>query len=399
MSFYSPVTEKPKKIPPRAILSLDVFGREQSEWPSLLDVSHVKLTVNARSALALALRHAKIGQGASVLVPAFHCPAMISPIVWLGAEPLFYPILNDTSVDVEVLSTHIRDNTRAIIAVHYFGFIQDLRQLRQLCDERNIILIEDCAHAFFGSANGSKVGCTGDYAIGSIMKFLPIYEGGCLVSEKHSLDDIKIIFPNLFQQIQSALNTLEIANEYGRLSWIKYLIKLKNWMWKYFKSKQPKHEQLVDNSLSENIDYETYTFDPHVMDIEMSWFSRFTMSHMSFTNACELRRANYTELFNAFLNVAGVKPLYHYLPDNVCPQVFPLIVENSSEIFYKLKQLNIPIIRFGEYRWEGVNALTCPVSDHYSKTVFQFPCHQSMKQDELKWMINQIKNVLSSDKL
>ncbi|CAG1022665.1 partial GDP-perosamine synthase, partial [Methylococcales bacterium] len=144
-------------IPARPVLSLDDFGLESSPCATVLDAGQAKLTLNARTALAHALLHAKIGRGNSVLLPAYHCPAMVSPLAWLGVEPVFYPIRQDTSVDVNVLSGLVRPDTRAVLAVHYFGFIQDMRPLREFCDIHGLVLIEDCAHAFFGSVDGQSL--------------------------------------------------------------------------------------------------------------------------------------------------------------------------------------------------------------------------------------------------
>ncbi|MEI7866935.1 MAG: DegT/DnrJ/EryC1/StrS family aminotransferase [Candidatus Methylumidiphilus sp.] len=388
------VKRKPK-VSARPILSLDVFGKEESKCPAVLDVGQVKLTHNARTALAHALRHANIGHGASVMLPAYHCPAMVTPIAWVGAEPIFYPIRSDTSVDIDVLPKYIRSDTRAIIAVHYFGFIQDMRSLRKFCDERKLILIEDCAHAFFGSVNGQVIGSSGDYAIASIMKFLPIYEGGCLVSARRSLEDIKISYGGLFLQLKSALNTLEIACEYGRLPLVNIFLRVKSWIWNRLKSKHDEGKSPKQLDLFENTTGDDYKFDPNLIGLSMSWSSIAVMKSMSFSYACERRRANYKVLLNALSNIKGAQPLFDNLPDNVYPQVFPMLMDFPDKVFKPLKCLGIPIIRFGEYRWKGVDASTCPVSDELSRRVFQIPCHQSLTPEELRWMIDSIISVLN----
>ncbi len=380
-------------IPARPVLSLDVFGRETSRCGTVLDAGQAKLTLNARSALAHALLHAKIGRGSSVLVPAYHCPAMVSPLAWLGVDPIFYPIRPDTTVDVEVLAGYLRPDSRALIAVHYFGFIQDMRTLRKFCDTHGLVLIEDCAHAFFGIGHGQPLGGQGDYAIASIMKFIPVYEGGCLVSSRRSLADIKIQHGGLFFQLQSGLNALEMACEYGRLPWLNSLLKSKNRLWRRFKKRRECGESVAQSCEAQ--DSAGFDFEPAKLKISMSWPSIAIMRAISFSRACSLRRSNYKKMLDAFRDIRGGRPLFAQLPEDVYPQVFPMLMDDPERFFPVLKRKGVPIIRFGEFRWKGVDASVCPVSADLSRRVFQFPCHQSLVGKELDWMIGMIISVLA----
>jgi len=382
-------------IPARPILSLDVFGTESVRCPTVLDSGQIKYTLNARTALAHALRHARIGIGDSVLMPTYHCPAMISPLAWLGVEPVFYPIRQDTSVDIEAMAKLLRPNTRAVLAVHYFGFIQDMRILRQFCDRHGLILIEDCAHAFFGSTDGRPLGTYGDYAIASIMKFLPIDEGGCLASSKHSLDGIEMKSGGLFFNLKSALNTLELACEHGRLPWIRPLLELKNRLWNLLKGKRNQASAIAVNPTDSSEELADYYFDPSRFDFSMSWASLAILRGMSMSKACEKRKANFLRLLEGLGNVSGARPLFSELPEGVYPLVFPLLVEAPEIVFPILKRQGVPIIRFGEYRWKSLDVSVCPISDEFSKKVFQFPCHQSLTAKEVDWLISTVSTVLA----
>jgi hypothetical protein len=48
--------------------------------------------------------------------------------------------------------------------VHYFGFHQRLELAQDLCKEEGIVLIEDCAHCFYGDDRGTPIGSRGDCA-------------------------------------------------------------------------------------------------------------------------------------------------------------------------------------------------------------------------------------------
>ncbi len=108
----------------------------------------------------------------------------------------------------------------------------------------------------------------------------------------------------------------------------------------------------------------------------------------------ERRRHNYLKLLAELGDLPGCRPLFPSLPDGVVPQVFPLVFEAPERAFPLLKQAGVPIIRFGEYLWEGMNASTCPVSAELSRCVFQLPCHQELLPNELDWMARCVREAL-----
>src|SRR5690349_21294936 len=141
-------------------------------------------------AIALALRALQIRPGDKVLVPTYHCPTMIAPVVQCGAQPMFYPVTASGDVDLKWLQRTTLAGARALLATHYFGIPQPMSGLRAFCDAQRIALIEDCAHAFFGVSEGVPLGSLGDMAIASLPKFFPVSEGGLIVSATRPLEDL-----------------------------------------------------------------------------------------------------------------------------------------------------------------------------------------------------------------
>jgi dTDP-4-amino-4,6-dideoxygalactose transaminase len=106
------------------------------------------------------------------------------------------------------------------------------------------------------------------------------------------------------------------------------------------------------------------------------------------------RRQNYLRLQRALAGMPGCRPLFPELPDGVFPWVFPLQTDNPQPLFTTLKSQGVPIIRFGEYLWPGVDASVCAASVDLSRRVMSFSCHQELKTEEIDWMINKIKDAL-----
>jgi len=386
-------------IPTQPVLSLASFFSSKSDQrniPSILDVGSIKHVTSGRVAIALALKQMGIGKGDKVLIPAYHCPAMVEPVIWAEADPVFYKIQPDTSVDLNDIKNRIDGSTKLLIAANYFGFPQDLVKIRDFCDSYGIYLLEDCAHSFFGVFEGKPLGAYGDYAIASTMKFFPIYEGGCLVSGRNDIERIELQSAGLAFEIKATLNTLERGLEYGRMSLLKkplaISLKLKDYLWQLVKRRSSGENKKIGPGASDG----GFGFEVSWLHKRSSFSSRLLTKLSSKDRIIARRRENYLTLLEALTGLPGCRPLFPDLPSGVVPHVFPLIVDNSAEIFSVLKRNGVPVVRFGEFLWHGVDESVCSVSTYLSQNLLQFPCHQELKSKEKQWMIEQIRKTILS---
>ena len=60
--------------------------------PSLGDIANRAYTSSGRAALLAAFGQMNLPPGSRVLVPSYHCPTMVAPVVQAGLVPVFYPI-------------------------------------------------------------------------------------------------------------------------------------------------------------------------------------------------------------------------------------------------------------------------------------------------------------------
>jgi dTDP-4-amino-4,6-dideoxygalactose transaminase len=390
--FMTPADYPEARVPVTPVLSLASFRPGGRHIRSVLDAGQSRLVTSGRVAIAQALRLMHVGPGDAVLVPSYHCASMIEPVVWAGARPLFYRINADTSVDLDDVAAKLDGSCKVLMATNYYGFPQDLAALRAFCDKHGIKLLEDCAHCFLGEVQGRPVGSWGDYAIASSMKFFPMYEGGALVSARHSLDGVQLQSAGKGFELKAALNTLEDSFAYGRLWGAKALLALPLWLkdvlWGRFK-KRAGAPALAPGSSDGG-----FSFDPRWLDKRSSLGSRILLRLVSRTRMGQLRRRNYMKLQAAVHGLPGCRPLFPELPDGVYPWVFPLLVDQPQQFFRTLKMKGVPILRFGEYLWPGVDSSVCPTSVDLSQRVLAFSCHQELRDRELDWMISEIKNAL-----
>jgi perosamine synthetase len=385
------------RIPKQPVLSLASFsGKRGGHIPSVLDAGNVKFVTSGRVAIALALRQMKIGMGDKVLVPAYHCASMVEPVIWIGATPVFYKINSDTSVDIDDIQSKLDGSTKVLMATNYFGFPQHLQKLRVFCDTHRMFLLEDCAHSFMGEHAGRALGTFGDYAIASSMKFFPVYEGGCLVSSQHSIEDVQLASAGAGFEVKAALDALEKGFEYGRMALLKLLMSVPTTLKRYIWASVKKSNRSENVSFTPGASDGGFGFESAWLDKRSSFFSRHLVMLASKSRIAMKRRENYISLDKALSGLPGCRPLFPALPEGVFPYVYPLVTDNPETLFPALKNAGIPVIRFGEYLWPGVDAEVCPVSVDLSERVMQFPCHQDLRPDELNWMIGKIKSVFLS---
>jgi len=389
-----------RRIPSVPILSLATFrGQRRAHLPSLLDLNGALLVTSGRVAIGMALRALGIKPGDTVLVPAYHSLSMIPPVHWCGAQVVFYRIHPDTSPDLADIATKLGAGVKAVMATHFFGFPQDLRGLRALCDAHGAGLLEDCAHCFFGERDGVAVGTSGDYAIGSSMKFFPIYEGGCLVSQRHRLNDVLHAAGAGFEG-KAALNAVEASFAHGRLPLLRLALALPLWLkgalWQRLKTRAASGRQTDAPALAPSSSDSSFEFDPRWVDVRSSWFSRTVLRHAALGRIVETRRHHYLKLERLLADTPGVRPLFATLPDGACPWLFPLLAEQPDALCARLEHAGVPFVRFGHSLWPGVDASVCANSVDLGQRLVGLPCHQALSDAEHAWLASTVRQALAA---
>lgn len=149
---------------------------------------------NARSALKAYLRTVKLSPKDEILLPSYigwsknEGSGVFDPVVDVGISYRFYRIRNDLAIDLDDLETQLgSEHARVFLVIHYFGFPDPgLEKAIDLARRRNLIIIEDEAHALFTDYCGGIVGRFGDAALLSLHKMLPVPYGGMLILNQPS---------------------------------------------------------------------------------------------------------------------------------------------------------------------------------------------------------------------
>ena len=161
---------------------VEEFEREFAEY---VGVDHAVAVANGTVALDLVLRAYGIGPGDEVITTPFSFIATANAILYQGARPVFADIDPVTyTLDPDRVVEKITSRTRAIIAVHLYGHPADMKALREIAEDHDLILIEDAAQAHGAEAHGAKAGSLGDAAAFSFYatKNMVTGEGGMVTT-------------------------------------------------------------------------------------------------------------------------------------------------------------------------------------------------------------------------
>jgi perosamine synthetase len=344
----------------------------------VLDVGSPRLVARGAVAILLALRHARIGSGAEVLVPAFNCPSMIAPVRAAGAEAVPYAINEDLSADMRSLERLITSRTRAMLVAHLLGRIGDLSTIKALCDARGIVLIEDCAHAFFGSTAAGPVGSTGHYAIASPRKFFPIAEGGLLTSATRDLRELSLPAAPFRRTLRSALSMVDTAVEFGHLRAFAPILGVAKRLRSTLRGKSAAP---ATGAVAED----AYDIELDVRQCVGLAGGAGAGRYLFNIGLVAARRRNFERLAAGIRGATAARVLDMPPVHTFVPYVVPVLLADPQRHFAQLKQIGVPM-----WRWEHSLRGVCAVTDRYSQSLIQLPCHQSLRPRELERIIDAV---------
>lgn len=140
---------------------------------------------NGTAALHVACLAAGIKPGDEVIVSPITFAASANCVLYCGGTPVFADIDPQTwNISPESIREKITERTKAVIAVDFGGVPVDQFAIRTLCDEFNLVFIEDAAHSIGSSLNGKPVGSVADLTCFSFhpVKTITTGEGGAVVT-------------------------------------------------------------------------------------------------------------------------------------------------------------------------------------------------------------------------
>lgn len=164
----------------------------EDDFAKYIGAKKAVVTMNGTAAIHLALLALGIGKGDEVIVSSLTFISPVNAIKYVGAEPVFADICEDTWVmDADKIEQLITPKTKAIMPVHIYGHPVDMKKIMDIAKKHNLYVIEDATESLGAECNGENVGTIGDIGCFSFNgnKLITTGAGGMLVTNNQELGD------------------------------------------------------------------------------------------------------------------------------------------------------------------------------------------------------------------
>jgi len=178
----------------------EALNQFEEEFANYCSCKYGVAVTNGTTALHLAVAAAGIGPGDEVLISASTNIATALAVIHNGAIPV--PVDSECitwNLNLDLIEDLITPKTKAIIPVHLYGHPVDMDRLKDIAEEHNLTVIEDCAEAHGALCRERKVGSFGDMGCFSFYanKVITTGEGGMVVTNDEALAERMRLFRNL----------------------------------------------------------------------------------------------------------------------------------------------------------------------------------------------------------
>ena len=344
----------------------------------LCDITGAKYAVvisNGTAALHAACYAAGITEGDQVITTPITFAASANCARYLGAVPVFADIDKDTyNISPNEIEDKITEKTKAVVAVDFTGQAVQLNEIKKICADKNIVLIEDGAHSIGTLYNGVPVGSIADMTTFSFhpVKTVTGGEGGAILTNSEEYYEKLTLFrahgitrnPNLmagetegdwyYQQIDLGYNYRMTDIQAALIS--SQLDKLP-----LFKKRRSEIVERYNRAFSEI---------PQLV-VQKEIGESDTARHLYIIQLrLEMLNATRKEIFDALK------------AENVC-----------CNVNY------IPVYYFPYYQQLGYTKGICPNAEALYERIISIPLYYSMTDEDVESVINAVKKVVEYYKI
>jgi len=345
-----------------------------------------------RVAIRYACKLLGIDKGDEILAPAYNCGSEIDPLLSSGASLNLYRIDHTASIDLNDLEGRISKKTRVIYVTHYFGMPQSLVEIRALCRDRKIYLIEDCALSLFSFDGEVMLGSSGDISIFSFRKTLPVPDGGAVVINN----------PDLSAEGWRRRKPPILSLSRGMLSLAKrYVLHtssqtgvLYSTLWSLLRRTQLGNDDEGEfDTFFPDMPPNVY-YDMGLDNQDISGISRRMLRTFDGVEIRSRRRKNFLRYMDLLSSQEGVEPLYRELPAGACPLHFPIFVRRREAVCRELNALSIDAIAW----WSGYHR-SLPWPEYPDACLLKdrllvLPVHQGLSDGHIAFICEKLLHIV-----
>jgi dTDP-4-amino-4,6-dideoxygalactose transaminase len=163
----------------------------EKEFASYVNSKYAVAVSSCTTALHLSMIVAGIKNGDEVICPSMSYIATANCITYVGAKPVFAEVNKYYNIDIEDVKKKITPKTKAILIAHQIGMPADIDEFKDLCDEKNLTLIEDAACEIGSNYKNEKIGSHSDLVCFSFhpRKIITTGDGGMITTSRTDFHD------------------------------------------------------------------------------------------------------------------------------------------------------------------------------------------------------------------
>ena len=325
---------------------LDKF---EKNFAKLIGTKYAVGVNSGTDAIKLSLRALNIGYGDEVITAANTFVATVGAITEIGAKPVFVDCDDTFCMNVDEIEKKITKKTKAVVPVHFTGYMTYMPKLLKIAKKYKIFIVEDACQSILGSINQKNAGTWGDFGAFSLhpLKNINVWsDGGVITTNKfNQYKKLKLLRNHgLINR-----NTVKINGYNSRLDTFQAVVG--NWL-------LPKAKNIAQKRIK-NAKY---------YDLHLSKIKQITIPP---------RPKNYKIVFHLYIVFAEKRD-----------KLFEFCLKNGIEAkvhyprpMYLQKNLNYLKHKVGDFA----------VTDKHTKKIISFPCDQHLTLSQMNYIIKTVK--------
>jgi len=321
----------------------------EKRFATLIGTKHAIGVNSGTDAIKLSLKALGIGHGDEVITTANTFVATVGAIAELGAIPVFVDCNDTFCMNVDLLEKAITPKTKAIVPVHFTGYMTDMRKLMPIAKKHNLPVVEDSCQSILGAIDNKKAGTWGNTGAFSLhpLKNLNVWsDGGVITTDDDKLADQLRLLRNhgLIDR-----DNVEILGCNSRLDTLQAVVG--NWL-------IPSAVEISDKRIA-NANY---------YDSGLSKIPQITLPP---------RPSDFRIVYHLYIVFAEKRDalLEHCIKKGI-----------EAKVHYP-----IPIYRQRALASYGYKEGDFPVADAHTKKIITFPCDQHLSKGEMDYVIATVK--------
>ena len=322
----------------------------EKKFAKLIGTKYAVGVNSGTDALKLSLKAININHGDEVITAANTFVATVGAITELGAKPVFVDCDNTFCMDVSKVEKKITKKTKAIVPVHFTGYMTQMPSLIKISKKYKIPIIEDACQSILANINGKNAGTwglTGAFSLHPLKNINVWSDGGVVTTNSKNIYNQLLLLRNHGLKDR---DTIEICGYNSRLDTIQAIVG--NWLLPT--AKEISNKRILDANY----------YDKNFSKIPQISIPERIKNFRIVYHLYIIFAKNRNELYKYCLK-KGIEAKIHY------PK--PLYLQKAYKYLNHKK---------GDF----------PITDAHTKKIISFPCDQHLSKREMNYVINTVKN-------